>query len=60
MPADQVDRIDLDTICDPKSHDWEYIRLFWTIYRCRNCGLTGDIGRVRFEAQFESKKEEIE
>ena len=41
--------VNLYSLCQ-NGHNWEHIRLFWTIYRCLDCGLTGDIGRWRFEA----------
>ena len=52
---DNTEKIDLDALCQGK-HEWEYIRLFWTVYRCKKCGLTGDIGRARFEAEIEMGK----
>jgi ribosomal protein L37AE/L43A len=50
--------IDLDTLCKD-GHEWEYIRLFWTIYRCKKCGLTGDIGRWRFEAETQKARSDV-
>ena len=49
------EKINLDTLCKG-GHRWEFVRLFWTIYRCQDCGLTGNIGRGRFEAHFDSRK----